>query len=219
MTTYPGKFITFEGPEGAGKSVQVSLFAEYLKEKGITAITTREPGGTPVGKEIRKLLVEGDKDKFDELTETLLFYADRRINLTKVVFPALKSGSYVLSDRFNDSTIAYQYYGAAKFPDTKIIDALYKLVAGDFKPNLTFLLDLDVKEGLKRSYAKSQTMTNKELRFENVDILFHERLRRGYLTLAKNEPNRFVIINAAQPIDKVSADIIKEFEARRPTLK
>ena len=191
-----GLFITFEGGEGSGKSLQLSRFAEYLKSKGNSVVTTREPGGTEVGKEIRRLLVEGNKDKFDEITEILLFYADRRIDLTKVILPAINNGNIVLSDRFNDSTIAYQYYGSGKFADTRIMDTLYKLVADSFKPDITFLLDIDVRQGLERSFKKAETMANKELRFENADISFHERLRNGYLELARKEPERFIIINA-----------------------
>lgn len=209
-----GRFITFEGGEGAGKSLQLARFADYLKQKGECVVTTREPGGTPVGKEIRRLLVEGDKDKFDELTELLLFYADRRIDLTKVILPALAAGKTVLSDRFNDSTIAYQYYGSNKFPDTQIMDKLYALVVGNFKPDLTFLLDIDVRQGLERSFKKAQTMENKELRFENVDISFHERLRAGYLELAKREPERFVVINAGGTMKEVSTEIICQYEER-----
>ncbi len=209
-----GKFITFEGGEGSGKSLQLSRFAEYLKTKGHAVVTTREPGGTETGKEIRRLLVEGDKDKFDELTEILLFYADRRIDLTKVILPALHENKLVLSDRFNDSTIAYQYYGSGKFADTKIMDTLYNLVAGTFKPDMTFLLDIDVSQGLERSFKKAETMANKELRFENVDIAFHERLRRGYLELAQKEPERFIVINAGGTIEEVTAEIIRKYEER-----
>jgi len=210
-----GQFITFEGGEGSGKSTQLKLFAEYLANEGKEVVLTREPGATEVGKEIRRLLVEGDKDKFDEITETLLFYADRRINLTKIVFPALKEGKTVLSDRFNDSTIAYQYYGAAKFQNTEVMDTLYKVVAGDFKPDITFLLDIDVKVGLKRSFEKAQGMKNKELRFEKADISFHERLRNGYLELAEKEPKRFIVIDAAQDVKKVHEDIIKAYKAQQ----
>lgn len=209
-----GQFITFEGGEGAGKSLQLARFAEYLTQKGQRVVTTREPGGTPVGKEIRRLLVEGDKDKFDELTEMLLFYADRRIDLTKVILPALEEGKIVLSDRFNDSTIAYQFYGANKFKTTEIMDKLYALVAGDFKPTLTFLLDIDVKQGLARSFKKAETMVNKELRFENVDIAFHERLRAGYLELARKESERFVVIAAGKTVEEVTAEIIAAYEER-----
>ena len=202
-----GKFITFEGGEGAGKSLQIKRFAEYLESLGIEVVLTREPGGTEIGKEIRKLLVEGSRDKFDVVTELLLFYADRRINLEKVVKPALEAGKYVISDRFNDSTIAYQFYGANKFSDTKIMDDLYKIVAGDFKPDLTVLLDVDVEVGLKRSFMKAENMQNKELRFENEEIGFHQRLRRGYLELAKKETERFVVVDANGSIDEVFEEL------------
>lgn len=203
-----GRFITFEGGEGAGKSLQITRIAQWLKDNGKDVVLTREPGGTEVGKQIRKLLVEGDKDKFDELTELLLFYADRRINLTKVVWPAMDDGKWVLSDRYNDSTIAYQYYGSAKFGDTKIMDELYGQVAGSFKPDLTILLDVDVKVGLERSFKKAQAMDTKELRFENVDVSFHERLRKGYLELAQKEPTRFAVIDASGTPDEVTSRII-----------
>ena len=205
-------FITFEGGEGSGKSTQIKLFEEYLRKKGQEVVLTREPGATDVGKQIRSLLVEGDKDKFDEITETLLFYADRRINLTKIVWPALKTGKTVLSDRFNDSTIAYQYYGAGKFDNTKIIDTLYNVVAGNFKPDITFLLDIDAKVGLERSFKKAEGMATKELRFEKVDVSFHERLRQGYLELAKKEPERFRVINAASDVETVHQEIISAYE-------
>lgn len=206
-----GKLITFEGGEGSGKSTQIKLFQQYLEGKGYDVIVTREPGATEVGKEIRRLLVEGNKDKFDEVAETLLFYADRRIHLTQVIWPALEKGKIVLSDRYNDSTIAYQYYGAAKFPDTKIMDSLYQIVAGDFAPDLTFLLDIDVKTGLERSFAKANTMATKELRFENVELAFHERLRQGYLRLAESNSERFRVIDAAGSPEEVFAKIVHSF--------
>lgn len=209
-----GVFITFEGGEGSGKSTQIKLLEQYLISRHKEVILTREPGATEIGKQIRKLLVEGDKDKFDEITETLLFYADRRINLTQIVFPAIEAGKVVLSDRFNDSTIAYQYYGAAKFENCQILDKLYQVVAGNFKPNMTILLDIDVKEGLARSFKKAEGMETKEVRFEKADISFHERLRQGYLELAKKEPERFVVINAAQSVEAVHQDIIKAWENR-----
>ena len=163
MSSKRGLFITFEGGEGAGKSSQIKRFAEYLESLGESVVLTREPGATETGKAIRRLLVEGSKDKFDEITEVLLFYADRRINLTQVVMPALDEGKIVLSDRFNDSTVAYQYYGAAKFKDTSVLDTLYNLVAPNFKPDLTFHLDIDVKEGLHRSFAKAAGIDRKSV--------------------------------------------------------
>lgn len=209
-----GTFITFEGGEGSGKSVQLRLLAEHLRASGAQVATTREPGGTEIGKEIRRLLVEGSKDKFDEITEILLFYADRRIDLTRVILPALQEGKFVLSDRFNDSTIAYQFYGSGKFADTDIMDMLYQTVAGSLKPDITFLLDIEPRLGLKRSFDKAGTMANKELRFENVDISFHERLRNGYLQMAAKEPERFVVIDASGSIEEVHAAIMREFAKR-----
>ena len=205
-----GKFITFEGGEGAGKSLQIKRFAEYLQNKGIDVVITREPGGTEVGKEIRKILVEGNKDKIDEITEILLFYADRRMNLERVVKPALEEGKYVISDRYNDSTIAYQFYGANKFSDTTIMDTIYNVVAGDLKPDLTVLLDVEVKTGLERSFKKAEGMETKELRFENVKVDFHQRLRNGYLEMAKNEPERFVVVNANNSVDEVFDELIEK---------
>ena len=207
-------FITFEGGDGAGKSLQILRFKEYLETLGHNVVLTREPGSTEVGKEIRKILVEGDKDKIDETTELLLFYADRRINLTKVVLPALSEGKTVISDRYNDSTIAYQYYGSNKFNDTSLMDNLYQIVAEGKKPDITFLLDVDVKIGLERSFNKAKTEQTKELRFENVDISFHERLRNGYLEIAKKDPQRFCIIDANKTIDEVSLEIIEKFNQK-----
>ena len=207
-------FITFEGGDGAGKSLQILRFKEYLEKQGQDVVLTREPGGTEIGKDIRKILVEGSKDKIDEITELLLFYADRRINLTKVITPALSQGKTVISDRYNDSTIAYQYYGSNKFNDTTLMDNLYEIVAQNIKPDITFLLDVDVKIGLERSFNKAKTEQTKELRFENVDISFHERLRNGYLEIAKKDPNRFCIINANQSIDEVTKEIIEKFNQK-----
>ncbi|MBR2273280.1 MAG: dTMP kinase [Alphaproteobacteria bacterium] len=209
-----GLFITFEGGEGSGKSTQLELFAAYLRTEGYDVVITREPGSTSVGKEIRRLLVEGTKDKFDEITETLLFYADRRLNLTQIVWPALAEGKIVLSDRFNDSTIAYQYYGANKLADRQILDTLYNTVAGSFKPDLTFLLDIDAHIGLARSFRKAETMSTKEIRFEQAEISFHERLRNGYLELAKQEPERFYVISGDKTKDAIQHEIQQAFKQK-----
>ncbi len=211
---HQGTFITFEGGEGSGKSVQLRLLAEHLRTTGVEVVTTREPGSTEIGKEIRRLLVEGSKDKFDEITETLLYYADRRIDLIQVILPALKEGKFVLSDRFNDSTIAYQFYGSGKFADTSLMDMLYKTVADSLKPDITFLLDINPHLGLQRSFNKAHTMTNKELRFENTNISFHERLREGYLQMAADEPKRFAVIDASRSIEEVHTAIMQEFTKR-----
>ena len=209
-----GKFITFEGGDGTGKSTQIKLLEEYLKQKGYNIITSKEPGGTEVGQEIRKLLVCGDKDKFDATAEALLYFADRHIHLTKKVWPAMEEGAIVLSDRFADSTVAYQYYGYNKRVEKKVLDELYRIAVGDFKPDLTLILDIDPKVGLARSFAKAQTMDVKELRFEGRELEFHENLRRGFLEIAQAEPDRCVVLNADKSIEDLHQDIVKVVEER-----
>ena len=185
-----GKYITLEGGEGCGKSTQVRLLTQYLEQNGIACVQSKEPGSTAEGKIIRNLLVTGDKDKFDAISECLLYYADRRCDLTKIVWPALESGKWVVSDRYADSTEAYQYYGYNKRVPLDILQNLYKIVAGDFKPDLTIILDMEPKVGMLRSYAKAETMSVKELRFESRELEFHNNLRRGFLEIAKREPMR-----------------------------
>ena len=206
-----GRFITFEGGEGSGKSTQIRLLAEALVSAGKTVLTTREPGGSPGAEEIRKLLVTGSADKWDDTTETLLFFAARRDHLIKKVFPALQTGAVVLSDRFADSTMAYQGYGYGNNPEQqKLIRNLYKQVVGDFKPDLTILLDIPVEIGLTRSRRAG----NVELRFEDKELDFHKRLREAYLTMAKAEPERFAIIDATQSIPSIHQEILKAIEKR-----
>lgn len=204
-----GKFITFEGGEGTGKSTQIKLLAEYLEGKGENIITSKEPGGTEVGQEIRKLLVCGDKDKFDAVAEALLYFADRHIHLTKKVWPAMEDGAIVLSDRFADSTFAYQYYGYNKRVSKETLDSLYEIAVGDFKPDLTIILDIDPKIGLARSFNKAKTMEVKELRFEGRELEFHNNLREGFLEIAKKEPERCVVLDADKSIEDLHKDIIK----------
>ena len=180
-----GKFITLEGGEGTGKSTQVKLLAEYLQSKGCNVVTTKEPGGTEVGLEIRRLLVCGDKDKMDAVSEALLYFADRHIHLEQKIWPAMQDGKVVISDRFADSTVAYQCYGYGQRVKREVIDELYKIAVGDFKPDLTLILDMPPEVGMKRSFAKAANMENKELRFENRQMEFHNNLRRGFLEIAK----------------------------------
>lgn len=201
-----GRFITFEGGEGSGKSTQIRLLAEAMKCGGKDVITTREPGGSEGAEEIRKLLVTGKTDRWDDLTETLLFFAARRNHLTAKIWPAIEQGKIVLCDRFADSTMAYQGYGYGNNPkQQKLIKALYKEIAGDFKPDATILLDIPVEEGLKRSRRED----NKEQRFEDKELAFHERLRAAYLKMAKEDPDRFIVIDATQPIMTIHQQIIQ----------
>ena len=200
-----GRFITFEGGEGCGKSTQAKLLAEYLQTKNIQTVLTKEPGGTPEGQILRSLLVTGDKDKFDGL----LHHADRRNHLNKVVWPSMQEGKWVISDRYADSTEAYQYYGYDKRVDFATLQGLYQIVAGDFKPDLTIILDIDPEKGMKRSFAKAETMAVKELRFESRQMEFHRNLRRGFLEIAKREPERCVVINADDDIADIQQQIIR----------
>jgi len=203
-----GRFITFEGGEGCGKSTQLRLLAEWLQKRDIDNITTKEPGGTPVGLELRQLLVCGDKDKFDAVAEALLYYADRRIHMTQKVWPALDAGKWVLSDRFADSTVAYQYYGYNKKVPLQTLTDLYQIAVGDFKPDLTIIFDLNPEVGLARSFKKAEGMAVKETRHESRGLEFHNNLRQGFLEIAGQEPDRCVVLNADKTIEELHADVI-----------
>ena len=208
-----GRFITVEGGEGTGKSTQVKLLEEYLSSKGIDVVITREPGGTEIGTELRRLLCTGDKDKFDPIAEALLYYADRRIHLRQKVWPALEKGSWVISDRFADSTMAYQYYGYNKRVPKKILEDLYNITVGDFYPDLTLILDIDPQIGLSRSMVKNSHYEEQEIRFESRKLDFHNNLRNGFLEIAKTA-NRYVVLNAEQSVHDLHSVIVKVVDER-----
>lgn len=204
-----GKFITFEGGEGTGKSTQIKLLADFLRLKNKDVILTKEPGGTDIGLELRRILIEGEISKLDAEAEALLFFADRRIHMVKKVWPAIENGNWVLSDRFADSTMAYQYYAYDKRLSKEDINYLYSFAVGNFKPDLTIVLDIDPKIGLARSFKKAETMLNKETRNENRELIWHENLRKGYLEIAKAEPERCVVLDANKSIEDLHSDIVK----------
>ena len=208
-----GRFITFEGGEGTGKSTQVKLLAEYLKGKKVDVVLTKEPGGTPIGQELRSMLCTGDQDKFDAVAEALLYYADRRIHMQQKVLPALEKGSWVISDRFADSTMAYQYYGYNKRVSKQMLDELYKMTVGDFYPDLTIILDIDPEIGLARSMAVNSTYAVQETRHESRGIEFHQNLRKGFLEIAKTS-DRYVVVDANKTIEDLHANIVKLVEER-----
>ena len=195
------KFITFEGGEGAGKSTQIGLLAAALTAVGIPVQTTREPGGSPGAEQIRELLVTGAGDRWDAMTEALLHFAARREHLRSVVWPNLAAGQWVLSDRFADSTLAYQGYGhgLGRAP----IEQLYDLVVGKFAPDLTLILDVPVALGLDRALARRDG----EDRYEGLDGAFHERLRQGFREIAEREPHRCVLIDGSGAVESVQAAI------------
>ncbi len=205
--TSRGKFITFEGGEGTGKSTQIKLLSEFLRNINVPNIVSKDPGGTEVGQELRRILVTGDKDKIDATTEALLYYADRRVNLVQKVWPNLEKGTWVINDRFADSTVAYQYYGYDKKIPLHTLKELYEMAVGSFKPDLTIVLDIDPEIGLARSLEKAGHMAVKELRHESREIEFHHRMREGYLEIAKEEPERVVVLNANKSISELHTDI------------
>ena len=203
-----GKFITFEGGEGAGRSTQVHLLAQALEATGHEVVTTREPGGAPGAEEIRNLLVNGAVNRWTPMTEALLNYAARAEHLDKTVLPALENGKWVISDRFADSTLAYQGYGHGISLDT--LRQLHATVLGDFKPDLTLIFDLDLRTGLERASSRGEG----EDRYERMGSDFHERLRQGFLEIAQNEPERCVVIDAALAIEDVT-DAIRNVVSER----
>ncbi|AMW35198.1 dTMP kinase [Haematospirillum jordaniae] len=197
------RFITFEGGEGSGKSTQIRLLADFLRQKGIGVAMTREPGGAPGAEEIRALLVRGEASRWDPVSEALLLYAARRNHVLQTIRPALMAGQWVLCDRFNDSTLAYQ--GVGHGLDPAFLDTLFQVSAEDTRPDLTFLLDIDPCVGLSRAERRGDA----DNRFESMHLSFHVRLREGFLSLAAKDQKRFRIIDAARSVDQVHQDIIK----------
>ena len=193
-----GLLFTFEGCEGTGKSRQIARLAARLKGQGLDVLSTREPGGSPQAEIIRREIVSGDTGRWSPIAETLLINAARDSHIRETIRPALKRGAIVLCDRFMDSTRAYQ--GAAGGVDAAIIDWLEKIIGGDTRPRLTLIFDLDPEQGLARAKPT-------ENRFEQKGRAFHERLRSAYHEIAKAEPARCRIIDAAQTPDNVSAAV------------
>jgi dTMP kinase len=208
-----GRFITVEGGEGSGKSVQIKLLAEYLTQNGHEIVLTKEPGGTEVGLALRHLLVEGEIGKMDARAESLLFFADRRVHVTQKILPALEAGKWVLSDRFADSTTAYQYYASQALSRVELKN-LYHFSVGNLEPDLTLILDIDPQIGLERSFQKAAAMSVKETRNEMRPLEWHNRLRQGYLQIAHEEPNRCVVLNADQSIEALHAAIVETVRQR-----
>jgi len=203
----PGRFISFEGGEGVGKSTQIRRLAAALGHAGIETIITREPGGTEGAEAIRGLVTEGAADRWSPLTETLLFVAARQDHVERLIGPAIEAGRWVLCDRFMDSTRVYQ--GIAGTLGLEMIDGLHQSIFGDMKPDLTLLLDLPVEIGLARRRGGGEVN-----RFDRMVTSFHEKVRKGFLDLAEAEPARFGIIDAMPGEDKVAADITELIRRR-----
>ena len=204
-----GRFITLEGGEGAGKSTQIKLLAKAFEAAGIGAITTREPGGSPGGEAIRNLVVSGAADRWHRTTESLLFMAARYDHLETKIKPALAKGEWVLCDRFYDSTYVYQ--GIAKGVGTAWLDQLYRQLFANAAPDLTLLLDLPPSVGLARADKRGNAA---ESRFEQMDVVFHEALRAGFLQLASDHPERIRTVDATQDAASVHASIVAAINTR-----
>jgi dTMP kinase len=204
-----GRFITLEGGEGAGKSTQARLLADWLRGRGREVVQTREPGGSPGAERIRELLVTGAADRWTPVAEALLHYAARSDHLARTIRPALAAGRWVVCDRFADSTAAYQGYGHGV--PQEFIAALYREVVGEGDgPDLTLILDLPVEEGLRRAGGRH----GEENRYEQMAVTFHQRLRDGFLAIAGAARERCAVIDARADAETVQAAIRAEVQRR-----
>ena len=200
-------FITLEGPEGSGKTSHIPYLVEYLREKGHTVFPTREPGGTLIGEQIREVIHDLKNVEMHPRTETLLYQAARAQIVEQVIKPRLAQGEIVISDRYYDSTIAYQGYGHQQ--DLEQVRALVKYATGGLVPDLTVLLDVDVEEGLRRKKKE-----NEWNRLDAYTVEFHKRVRAGYLEMVKAELNRWTMVDAGQAWDAVQDELRRVVEAR-----
>lgn len=203
-------FITFEGSEGCGKTTQSQTLVEFLKQQGYDVILTREPGGTAIGEQIRAILANRANTSIQLRTEILLFQASRAQLVEEVIRPHLKRGGIVVCDRYADSTLAYQGYGYRLLP-LEQVRALVEFATAGLQPHLTFLLDLDVEIGLRRR-ARGGNVN----RLDTYDVAFYQRVRDGFLELAHQQPQRWVIVNAALPFEEVQAELRNVVLARLP---
>jgi len=193
-------FITFEGPEGSGKTLQLARLVDYLEEYNFPVLATREPGGTTIGEQIREVLHKLENTKMHPRTELLLYQASRAQHVEQVILPNLEQGKIVLCDRYADSTLAYQGYGHKL--DLDQLSRLINFATGGLKPDMTLLLDVDAEEGLKRRQQGGEWN-----RLDAYELEFHQRVRKGYLELAQQEPERWVKIDAGKPPEEVQRAI------------
>nr|WP_243396499.1 dTMP kinase [Marinicaulis flavus] len=217
---WTGLFISFEGGDGAGKTTQITRLAEILRAEGREVVLTREPGGSEGAEAIRKLILEGDADRWSPLAEALLMYAAREDHLERTIIPALHRGAVVITDRFADSTMAYQ--GLAGSLGEETVSTLYKLVVGERGPDLTIILDIPVEEGLKRAGHRAGDKKNAghggEQRFESKGTAYQEEVRQAFLEIARREPERCLVVDARGDEESVAAQLRKAVEARLPGL-
>ena len=198
-------FITFEGPEGSGKTTQIQALYRYLQDKGYDVMLTREPGGTAIGDQIRRVLLDPENREMLPEAEILLFSASRAQLVGQLVRPALQRGAIVICDRYADSTMAYQGYGHGL--DLESLQSITRFATGNLTPDLTVYLDIEVEEGLQRKRVAGRGDRDAWNRLDQKAIAFHDRVRQGYLALAKAEPDRWLVIDAARPREAIQRDI------------
>jgi len=201
----PGSFITFEGIDGCGKTTQLRLLATKLRESGRTVVETVEPGGTEIGQQIRRILLDPANSAIHARAELLLYFGSRAQNVEQVIRPALAKGQVVLCDRFTDSTLAYQ--GCGRGLDSNMILELDRIACQSLKPNATVLIEIDGATSLARARRRNERTDLSESRIDEESFAFHERVRRGYRALAESEPERFVAIDGRGSISEVAAAI------------
>ena len=210
-----GYFITFEGVEGCGKTTQIKLLSEFLSERGILTLLTREPGGCPIADKIRAILLDAENRALSPLAELMLYAAARAQHVTEVIAPALNAGKIVLCDRFCDATVAYQSFGRGI--DRGVINTLNLQACQGVSPDLTVLVDCDPRVGLERARRRIEATSGpREERFELEALAFHHKVRAGYQQLAADEPDRFLIIDGTDSIEKIFATITTQVAARIP---
>lgn len=195
-------FISFEGIEGSGKSTQAKILYDFLKQKEYPIILTREPGGTAIGNNIREILIDKKNNQINPLTELMLNFASRIEHLQQVILPALKNNQIVITDRFYDSTLAYQ--GFAMGVEIETIEKVHQLMINSIQPDITFLCDMEVEVAFQRIKSRSDNNRYEELSFD-----FHNKVRNGFLEIAKNNASRIKIINANNDVSKVAEQIVK----------
>ncbi len=205
-----GLFITFEGIEGCGKTTQIGHLASYLNERNHPFLLTREPGGTLIGDRIRQILLSSENARMEPLTELFLYLAARTQHIREIILPALREGKTVLCDRFADATLAYQGYGRGL--DLNWIEEIQQPIVAEVKPHLTFLLDLPVEEGLKRAWKRMENQKVKEDRFEKENLSFHERVREGYLVLARKDPRRIIVLDGMKDESSLRREILTHLQ-------
>ncbi|MCL4298190.1 MAG: dTMP kinase [Anaerolineae bacterium] len=203
-------FITFEGPDGSGKSTQINLVVEHLSRRGYRVLCTREPGGTAIGNQIRQVLHDVNNTEMSARAEILLYSASRAQLVEQVILPHLAQGGIVLCDRYADSTYAYQGYGRQL--DFETLRMITHFATQGLTPDLTIYLDLPVEEGLRRKSAANVTGEGEWNRMDQLELAFHQRVRAGYLEMAQKEPERWLIVNASAPVDQINQIICRRLE-------